>query len=58
LNGVTVPEDGLFTDPRSGAHLAFPGDSSNGAGPQDVCNCRCSVLFLPVKDANGNTVMR
>jgi hypothetical protein len=58
LNGVTVPEDGLFTDPRSGAQLAFPGDSSNGAGPQDVCNCRCSVLFIPVKDANGNTVLR
>jgi hypothetical protein len=58
LNGVTVPEDGAFTDPRNGALLLFPGDSSLGAGPDSTCNCRCSLLFQPVRDANGNTVLR
>jgi hypothetical protein len=53
-----IPEDALFVDPVSGAQMAFPGDSSNGAQARDVANCRCSVLFIPVKDANGNTVLR
>ena len=34
--------------------MLFPGDPNGSAG--NVCNCRCTVVFVPIKDALGNTV--
>ena len=42
MNEQTVAEDAPFVDPRNGAQMMFPGDSSLGAKAADVCNC-----FLP-----------
>lgn len=64
LNGQTVAEDAPFIDPRSGAYMNYPGDSTgaNGtgliAGAADVCNCRCTHLNIPRRDANDRLVMR
>ena len=49
-----------FTDPfivpstKTIDAMEYPGDKSGSAG--NVCNCRCTVTFVPVKDALGNTV--
>jgi len=42
-HGQSVP----FNEPFSvgGAQLMRPGDSSLGAGPEEIVNCRCSVLY-------------
>lgn len=44
LDGQRVALDAPFIDPRSGAMLKFPGDTSLGAGGPDVINCKCSML--------------
>lgn len=51
-------EYGVFTDPRNGARLLFPGDSTQGAGAVDCCNCRCQVRNEPVRDADGRLVRK
>jgi len=33
------------------SQMQFPGDKAGGAS--EVCNCRCSVAFIPKRDANG-----
>lgn len=58
MNGLIVAENAAFTDPRSGAQLMYPGDSTLGAGAKDVCNCRCNVRFIPKRDANGRLMLR
>jgi len=40
MNGQKVGWKQPFTSP-SGAMLLYPGDTSLGAGPEEVCNCRC-----------------
>jgi hypothetical protein len=40
LDGETVGLNGVFTSP-SGAKMRFPGDTSLGAGPEEIVNCRC-----------------
>jgi len=40
MNGQKVGWKEPFVSP-SGARLMFPGDTSLGAGPSEVCNCRC-----------------
>lgn len=42
MHGQKIKLGGLFQSP-SGALLEFPGDTSHGAGPEEVCNCRCFV---------------
>jgi hypothetical protein len=42
VDGVSVPRDGLFTVGRD--KMKYPGDRSASAA--NVCNCRCSVLYL------------
>ena len=44
MDGQKVSMDKPFVDPRSGARMMFPGDSSMGAGGKDIINCRCSML--------------
>ena len=40
LNGVEVGLDEAFDSP-TGARMMHPGDTSLGAGAEDVINCRC-----------------
>ena len=42
-HGQSVPFNEPFT--VGGAQLMRPGDSSLGAGPEEIVNCRCSVLY-------------
>lgn len=36
-----------------GYELMHPGDNSLGAGPEEVCNCRCTMLSLLAADMEG-----
>jgi hypothetical protein len=42
LSGESVGHGEAFVSP-SGARLRFPGDTSLGAGPAEVANCRCHL---------------
>lgn len=44
MDGQRVPLDMPFVDRRTGARLMQPGDTSLGAGGEDVIRCRCAVL--------------
>lgn len=43
IHGVTIPYDQPFSVGAS--EMMRPGDQSLGAGAEEVCNCRCSILF-------------
>lgn len=43
MDGKRVDYGVPFVDPRSGSMMLYPGDTTNGAGPADVCNCRCTL---------------
>lgn len=43
MDGVSVPNDEPFVLP-DGTQMMFPGDISLGAGANQVCNCRCSMI--------------
>jgi len=34
--------------------MSFPGDPNGSAG--NVCNCRCTVVFVPIKNENNEPV--
>lgn len=36
-----------------GNQMRQPGDSSQGAGADQICNCRCKVVFRIMRDADG-----
>lgn len=44
MNGEEVSMDDPFDSP-SGARLMFPGDTSLGAGPEEIINCRCMAEY-------------
>lgn len=44
MDGQEVGIDEVFVSP-SGAHLLYPGDTSQGAGAAEIINCRCSVSY-------------
>lgn len=44
MNGETVRFGELFQSP-TGAMLAHPGDAGNGAGADDIVNCRCAATY-------------
>lgn len=52
INGQVIPIDELFT--MTGEPLLHPGDPKGSAG--DVINCRCSLGFIPKRDANGKLI--
>lgn len=45
MNGVVVDEDEPFIMPN-GDRLMFPGDISLGASPENVINCRCTMIVF------------
>lgn len=47
LDGVRVGQDQPFK--VSGFNMFYCGDSSKGAPPRLVCNCRCSLIYHEVK---------
>ena len=44
MEGQEVGLDEAFVDPVTGDRLMYAGDTSLGAGPESVMNCRCAVL--------------
>jgi len=43
LDGVTIPVDEPFQ--AASGPMMYPGDSSMGAGAEDIVNCRCSPIY-------------
>jgi uncharacterized protein with gpF-like domain len=43
MDGQKVDLGTPFIDPRSLSAMLYPGDTSLGAGPGDVCRCRCTI---------------
>ena len=53
MNGKTTTPKGEFTT-SNGEKLSYPGDPKGSSG--NVINCRCTVAFQSVRDANGDLV--
>lgn len=53
MDGQRVPLDKPFIDRRTGASLMFPGDTSLGAGGNDIINCRCTMVPYKTKSEDG-----
>lgn len=51
LDGTVVPMDAKFAN-----GLTKPGDPSGSAG--EIINCRCNFAYRPVRDGNGNFIIR
>lgn len=53
MNGKVVPYDGVFVVPSTETIdlMQYPGDGAGSAG--NVCNCRCTVAFIPKRNAAG-----
>jgi hypothetical protein len=45
LNGQEKEMNEAFVEGRTGARMMFPGDSSLGAGANNVANCRCTLIY-------------
>jgi len=56
LNGVKIDSGDLFTDPRNGDKLMFPGDPN--ASAQSTINCRCQAVYVNKRDARGELVKK
>jgi hypothetical protein len=54
MDGKTVEFDAKFLvdGKKSDELMSFPGDPS--ASANNLCNCRCTVAFIPQRDDNGN----
>ena len=53
VNQHIVKMDQTFTV-GYGIQMQFPGDKAGG--PKEVCNCRCTHAFIPVRDERGRLV--
>lgn len=56
MNGVAVGFDLPFIVPSTSSldAMQYPGDPNGSAG--NVCNCRCVVAFVPIRDGQGRPV--
>lgn len=54
LNGQIIDEEQVWTDPRNGDQLRFPGDPK--ASARSVVNCRCQAVYTFKRDAQGNLI--
>jgi|GEM_PF-1009166 len=48
VDSAPIPIDDLFS--VGGEKMSQPGDSSNGAKAHNICNCRCTVAFIPASE--------
>jgi hypothetical protein len=55
MNGTEVPSEQSFTLPN-GERAMYPGDNSLSAS--QTINCSCTIAYKPVRDNNGNLVMK
>ena len=53
MNGVTIAADDKFN--VTGELMDFPGDRKNGANAGNICNCRCTHGYIPLRE-NGRLV--
>jgi hypothetical protein len=51
LNQDWIPFDQNFI--VGGYDMAQPGDGTQGAGADQICNCRCKVVFRIMRDVDG-----
>lgn len=51
MNGKNIPFNEVFL--VNGEQMKRPGDSSLGASASNVINCRCSLLYIPIENANA-----
>ena len=51
LDSDWIPFDQNFI--VGGYNMAQPGDGSKGAGADQICNCRCKVVFRIMRDVDG-----
>ena len=56
MNGIVKDFDQAFIVPSTKTldSMQYPGDPNGSAG--NVCNCRCTVSFIPLKDANNRPI--
>lgn len=54
LDGITIDFDDVFTDPRNGDKLRFPGDPN--ASATSTINCRCNIAVVPKVDERGRLI--
>jgi hypothetical protein len=48
VDSAPIPMDSLFD--VGGEKMSQPGDSSHGAKAHNICNCRCTVAFIPASE--------
>ncbi|MEJ5962805.1 phage minor head protein [Pedobacter immunditicola] len=48
VDSAPIPIDDLFD--VGDDKMSQPGDSSNGAKAKNICNCRCTVAFIPASE--------
>lgn len=53
MNGVTIAAEDKFN--VTGELMDFPGDRKNGANAGNICNCRCTHGYIPLRE-NGRLV--
>ena len=51
MDGVIVPKEQPFT--VTGEIMMQPGDGKNGAKAGNICNCRCTIGFIPIRNKDG-----
>jgi uncharacterized protein with gpF-like domain len=51
MDGIIVPYNNFFN--VSGQNMQQPGDRTGGATSGNICNCRCTIGFIPIRDNNG-----
>lgn len=54
LDGIKINAGDVFTDPRNGDQLAFPGDPRASAA--SVINCRCHASYTFKRDGNDKLI--
>lgn len=54
LDGITIDYEDLFTDPRNGDKLRYPGDPEASAA--STINCRCSIAVVGKIGSDGRLI--
>lgn len=54
LDGQVIDYEDVFTDPRNGDKLRYPGDPN--ASAESTVNCRCNIAVVAKVDQNGRLI--